>query len=184
MDQICVQGEIIQENTRIEWEIVEFYQSLHTKTVHWRPAYHFPNCPILSMEENESMQGSFEEEEVLRCLKLEPDDVEMSYHGIFIKCWEVYAYDTLIFGDADDEQIKILRVILVLFEGMSGLHINRRKSFLYPINEVITMKSLNAIRGREIGSLPTVYLGMPLGAKSKSKENWNTIGDLKFETPC
>ncbi|WMV54060.1 hypothetical protein MTR67_047445 [Solanum verrucosum] len=43
-----------------------------------------------------------------------------------------YADDTLIFCDADEEQIKILRVILVL---LSGLHINRRKGFLYPINE-------------------------------------------------
>lgn len=30
-----------------------------------------------------------------------------------------YANDTLIFGDADDKQIEILRVTLVLFEGMS-----------------------------------------------------------------
>jgi len=86
-----------------------------------------------------------------------------------------YAEDTLIFCDADKEQIKILRVILVLFEGMSGLHINWGKSFLYPINEVTTMQSLNAILGGEIGSLPTMYLGMPLGANSKSNEICNNV---------
>ncbi|WMV34044.1 hypothetical protein MTR67_027429 [Solanum verrucosum] len=86
-----------------------------------------------------------------------------------------YADDTLIFCDADEEQIKILRVILVLFEGMSGLHINWGKSFLYPINEVTTMQSLNAILGGEIGSLPAMYLGMPLGANSKSNEIWNNV---------
>ena len=47
-----------------------------------------------------------------------------------------YADDTLIFCDADEEQIKILRVILIPFEGMSGLHTNWEKSFLYPNNEV------------------------------------------------
>lgn len=47
-----------------------------------------------------------------------------------------YADDTLIMCEAKEEQLKILRVILVLFEGISGLHINWRKSFLYPINEV------------------------------------------------
>ncbi|XP_010327536.1 uncharacterized protein [Solanum lycopersicum] len=70
---------------------------------------------------------------------------------------------------------KILRVIFVLFEGMSGLHINWGKSFLYPINEVITMQSVNAIPGGEIGSLPTMHLGMPLGANSKSNEIWNNV---------
>lgn len=58
---------------------------------------------------------------------------------------------------------------------MSGLHINWSKSFLYPINEVTNMESLNAILGDEIENLPTIYLGMPLGAKSKSKEIWNSV---------
>lgn len=35
-----------------------------------------------------------------------------------------YADDTLILCDADEDQLKILRVVLVLFEGISGLHIN------------------------------------------------------------
>ncbi|KAG5615003.1 hypothetical protein H5410_014827 [Solanum commersonii] len=35
----------------------------------------------------------------------------------------------------EEEQLRYLRVILVLFEGISGLHINWSKSFLYPINE-------------------------------------------------
>lgn len=39
-----------------------------------------------------------------------------------------YAYNNLIFCDAEEKQLKYLRVILVLFEGISGLHINWRKS--------------------------------------------------------
>lgn len=53
---------------------------------------------------------------------------------------------------------------------MSDLHINGRKNSLYPINEVTNMESLAFILGGEIGALPSVYLGMPLRAKSKSKE--------------
>lgn len=86
-----------------------------------------------------------------------------------------YADDTLIFCDAEEEQLRFLRIILVIFEGISGLHINWRKSFLYPINEVPNLEVLNAILGGEIGSLPTTYLGMPLGAKSKSLEIWNSV---------
>ncbi|CAN4092707.1 unnamed protein product [Withania somnifera] len=46
-----------------------------------------------------------------------------------------YADDTLVFCDAEG-QLLILRLILVLFEGISVLHINWRKSMLFPINEV------------------------------------------------
>ena len=40
-----------------------------------------------------------------------------------------YADDTLILCDAEEDQLKTLWVILVLFEGISGLLINWRKSF-------------------------------------------------------
>ncbi|WMV55749.1 hypothetical protein MTR67_049134 [Solanum verrucosum] len=86
-----------------------------------------------------------------------------------------YADDTLIFFDAEESQLKILRVILILFEATSGLHINWRKSLIFPINEVNRMQHLTEILGGEIGKLPTVYLGMPLGDKSKSNEIWNRV---------
>ncbi|XP_019267660.1 PREDICTED: uncharacterized protein LOC109244948 [Nicotiana attenuata] len=86
-----------------------------------------------------------------------------------------YADDTLIFCDAKEEQLRFLRIILVLFEGISGLHINWRKSHLFPVNEVPEMEHLALILGGEVGSLPTIYLGMPLGAKSKSKLIWNSV---------
>ncbi|KAG5600118.1 hypothetical protein H5410_031488 [Solanum commersonii] len=49
------------------------------------------------------------------------------------------------------------------------------KSLVYPINEVQGINSLAKIFGREIGKLPTTYLGMPMGAKSKSQSIWNAI---------
>uniref|UniRef100_A0A0V0HG43 Putative ovule protein n=1 Tax=Solanum chacoense TaxID=4108 RepID=A0A0V0HG43_SOLCH len=70
-----------------------------------------------------------------------------------------YADDTLIFCDADEEQLRYLRVILVLFEGMSGLHINWGKSHLYPINMVSNMELLASVLGGEVGALPAIYLG-------------------------
>lgn len=77
-----------------------------------------------------------------------------------------YADDTLIFSGAEEDQLKYLWVILVLFEGVSGLHNNWRKSFMYPINEVNHRNCIASIFGGEVGTLPTTYLGMPLGAKS------------------
>lgn len=74
-----------------------------------------------------------------------------------------HADDTLIFCDTDNNQLKYLRVILVLFEAISGLHINWSKSFIYPDNEVPNIDSLANILGGKIGELPTVYFGMILG---------------------
>lgn len=71
-----------------------------------------------------------------------------------------YADDKLIFCDANRNQPMILRVIFVLFEAISGLHINWNKSFLYQVNEVPDLPSLARILGGRIGGLPTTYLGL------------------------
>ncbi|XP_019246460.1 PREDICTED: uncharacterized protein LOC109226112 [Nicotiana attenuata] len=86
-----------------------------------------------------------------------------------------YADDTLVFCDADREQLRMMRVIFVLFEAISGLHINWSKSQLYPVNEVNGLQNLANILGGKIGELPTIYLGMTRGAKSKSKGIWNDV---------
>lgn len=86
-----------------------------------------------------------------------------------------YVDDTLILCDAEVEQLRVLRIILVLFEGISGLHINWRKSHLFPINKVTNMEDLALILEGEVWTIPTTYLGMPLGAKSKSTAIWNNV---------
>ena len=86
-----------------------------------------------------------------------------------------YADDTLIFCGAEEEQLLILRLILVYFEAISGLHISWNKSHLYPINVVPDMEHLSQTLGGVIGTLPSVYLGMPLGAKSGDTDIWNPI---------
>ncbi|XP_049394869.1 uncharacterized protein LOC125859208 [Solanum stenotomum] len=82
-----------------------------------------------------------------------------------------YADDTLVFCDANKNQLKILRVIFVIFEAISGLHINWNKSFLYPVKSLIYPLWL----GFWVEGLPTTYLGMPLGAKCKSISIWNGV---------
>ncbi|WMV25761.1 hypothetical protein MTR67_019146 [Solanum verrucosum] len=70
-----------------------------------------------------------------------------------------YADDTLIFCDADRNQLRHLRIILVLFKGISGLHINWGKSFLYPINDVPHMILMASILGGEkLARWKTQYL--------------------------
>ncbi|TMX01072.1 hypothetical protein EJD97_025261, partial [Solanum chilense] len=86
-----------------------------------------------------------------------------------------YADDTLIFCEAMTGQMLILRVIFIIFEAVFGLHINWGKSFIYLINEVAEVENLAGVLGGRVGELPTIYLGMPLGGKSKSIGIWNGV---------
>lgn len=77
-----------------------------------------------------------------------------------------YADNTVVFCEANSEQVTILRVIFNLSEATSGLHINWTKSFIYPVNMVNQIQgSLADILGGRIAELPTIYLWMPLGQK-------------------
>ena len=80
----------------------------------------------------------------------------------------LYADDTLIFCEDDIEQLKFLSWILMWFEAMSGLKINLTKSEIIPIGPVNNLVELTSELGCNIGSLPTSYLGLPLGAKHKA----------------
>lgn len=87
----------------------------------------------------------------------------------------LYAYDTLIFCGAEKLQVQYLNLTLLLFEAISGLHINMAKSVIYSVNEVPNLEELAGIMGCGIGHFPTTYLGLPLGAKYKATEVWNGV---------
>ena len=87
----------------------------------------------------------------------------------------LYADDTLIFCEADLEQFKFLSWILMWFEAMSGLKINLAKSEIIPIGPVTNLVELASELGCNIGSFPTSYLALPLGAKHKALGVWDSI---------
>lgn len=53
------------------------------------------------------------------------------------------------------------------FEAISGLKINLEKSELILVGRVPIMEELVDILGCKVGSLPSKYLGLPLGATFK-----------------
>jgi len=90
-------------------------------------------------------------------------------------CQLLYADDTVIFCEAKEDQIRYIRVILVILEAVSGLRVNWRKSSLFPIKEVAQMQRLANILGCKIEQFPTTYLGMPLGSNHKELLIWDGI---------
>ena len=82
---------------------------------------------------------------------------------------------TLIFCDADLDQILILNMVLIWFEAVSGLKINLGKSELVPLGGVQNIKLLLNVLGCKQGTLPMKHLGLSLAAKFKDKTIWNLI---------
>uniref|UniRef100_A0A0V0HYC7 Putative ovule protein n=1 Tax=Solanum chacoense TaxID=4108 RepID=A0A0V0HYC7_SOLCH len=80
----------------------------------------------------------------------------------------LYADDTLIFCEAEESQARYLNLTLSLFEALSGLHVNVLESIIYPVNHVSNIEELSGILVCSIGTFPTTYLGLPLGAKFKN----------------
>ncbi|XP_070036020.1 uncharacterized protein [Nicotiana tomentosiformis] len=87
----------------------------------------------------------------------------------------LYVDDTLVLCEAKAEQMRYLRLILIVFEFVSGLHVNWRKSRLIPVKEVADAQVLAGILGCEIDCLPTAYLGLSLGSRNKVMEVWSGV---------
>ena len=84
----------------------------------------------------------------------------------------LYADDTLLFCKAHKDQLKFMNWTLMWFEAISELRINLNKSEIIPIGHVVNVEELALELGCGVGSLPTSYLGLTLGANHKALGIW------------
>ena len=84
----------------------------------------------------------------------------------------LFVDDTLVFCGASQDQMTYLSWILKWFEAISGLRINLDKSELILVGGVENIEALVAELGCKVGSLPSSYLGFPLGAPHRSMAVW------------
>ena len=75
---------------------------------------------------------------------------------------------TILFCDASREQLLSIRLALTCFQVFTGLKVNVGKSEIVPIGEVSNIHTLTNILQSRVGSLPMIYLGMPLGTFYKT----------------
>ncbi|KAL6320089.1 hypothetical protein AAG906_004598 [Vitis piasezkii] len=87
----------------------------------------------------------------------------------------LFANDTLVFCGASQDQMTYLSWILKWFEAISGLRINLDKSELILVGGVENIEALVAELGCKVGSLPSSYLGLPLGAPHRSMAVWDGV---------
>ena len=87
----------------------------------------------------------------------------------------LFANDTLVFCDASKEHVEVLSWAFMWFEAIFGLKINLHKSELIPMGVVPNFEDLARVLGCKVGSLPSCYLGLPLGAAFKSSRVWDVV---------
>ncbi|XP_026450743.1 uncharacterized protein LOC113350850 [Papaver somniferum] len=86
-----------------------------------------------------------------------------------------FADDTLIFIDEEVEHVKILIILLISFEMLTGLKINFAKSQIYGVGFAGDLAVFSSILGCYSGCLPTTYLGLPLGDRCGGVAKWDKI---------
>ena len=80
----------------------------------------------------------------------------------------LFVDNTSMFYDASKEHIELLSCGFMWLEVVSGLKITLYKSKLIPMREVPNYEKLARALGCKVGSLPSYYLGFPLGVACKS----------------
>ena len=79
-----------------------------------------------------------------------------------------FADDTLLLGTKSWANVRAMKVILTLFEVMSGLKVNYHKSMLVGINvDESWVNQTASVLSCKIGRIPFLYLGLPIGGDAR-----------------
>jgi hypothetical protein len=92
-----------------------------------------------------------------------------------------YADDTIIFLEHDLEKALNMKLVLCIFEQLSGLKINFHKSEIYCFGKAKEVEDeYKHIFGCESSTLPLKYLGIPIHFRELKNGEWKPVED-RFE---
>jgi len=87
-----------------------------------------------------------------------------------------FADDTLIIGKKCWVNVRSIRVVLLIFKHLSGLKVNFQKSLLTGVNVSDTwLNEASLLLNCRVGTLPFVYLGLPIGGDPRRLDFWKPI---------
>lgn len=95
------------------------------------------------------------------------EDFEVRRNGLRVSHLQ-FADNTLIMCKTSKTQVKYLRCVIRSFEAISVLKINLYKNKLFGVGTINNIGRLVDCLGCTVGSLPTTFFGLPLGAPYKS----------------
>jgi len=89
-----------------------------------------------------------------------------------------FADDTIIIGEKSWRNVRTMRALLLLFEEILGLKVNFNKSMLTGVNISKSWLSEAAlVMNCRRGTIPFVYLGLPIGGDSRKLSFWKLVVD-------
>ncbi|WVZ49622.1 hypothetical protein U9M48_000963 [Paspalum notatum var. saurae] len=92
-----------------------------------------------------------------------------------------YADDMVIFLDHDLEKARNMKVLLCLFEKLSGLKINFHKSEIFCFGQTKECENdYSELFGCKLGSFPFRYMGLPMHDRKLNNSDWKHIEE-RFE---
>ena len=86
-----------------------------------------------------------------------------------------FADDTLIFYEANSDQLRYLSWVFLWFEVISSLKVKKDKSEVIPVGRIESLEDVVSVTGCRIGKFPTSYLGLSLSAPFKSSRVWDVV---------
>ncbi|CAJ2657379.1 unnamed protein product [Trifolium pratense] len=87
-----------------------------------------------------------------------------------------FADDTLLLGVKSWANVRALRVVLVLFETMSGLKVNFNKSMLVGVNISDSwLGEAASVLCCKVGKIPFLYLGLQIGGDPRRLSFWDPV---------
>jgi len=89
-----------------------------------------------------------------------------------------FADDSLIIGEKSWLNVHTMRSVLLLFEELSGLKVNFHKSMFTGVNIPVSwlLEAAMMMNCRR-GTIPFVYLGLPIGGDSRKLSFWKPVVD-------
>ncbi|WVZ81391.1 LOW QUALITY PROTEIN: hypothetical protein U9M48_028772, partial [Paspalum notatum var. saurae] len=102
-------------------------------------------------------------------------------HESYLTWWtRVYQFndDTILFMDQNLEQAKNMKLLLRMFEQLSGLKINFHKSEIFCFSEAKNHEhEYTVLFGCGMGPYPFIYLGIPMHFHKIRNSDWSVIED-------
>ncbi|RVW31827.1 putative ribonuclease H protein [Vitis vinifera] len=204
VDRIKINGVWLTEENDIREGIANAFKTLLSNPGKWRPSVSGLQFEMLEPLDANALETPFMEEEVFDALvgcngdkAPGPDGFSMAF---WLFAWDFVKADVMaslrnftkmanlpisLVGSLYKWLAKVLANRLKKVVGkvvskaqgafVEGLRINLEKSELIPVGRVESMDDLAGVFGCSLGSLPTTYLGMPLGAPFKSVTVWDGV---------
>ncbi|XP_077223456.1 uncharacterized protein LOC143857069 [Tasmannia lanceolata] len=198
IEALNVDGLIVSSEEGVSAAVVDFFSSLYSFDNISRPLPEEVEFNSLSLEECSKLERPFEIEEIEKGVFSLAKDKAPGLDGFclafFQACWSVVKNDilrffrefhegmsldrddTLLFCAPDIVKIMNLKATLRCYELITGQRSNFQKSRLYALN-ISAKEACNfaKILGFKLDSLPSSYLGLPLGVGRLNKSLWDPI---------